>query len=128
MNVQLIATLLNMLLAIVPQMTNSKAVASVVTWLEGLIPLLVQEYQDLLPTVKNLIGLLKQNTAVTPDQITALDAQEAVIDKAFDDALAAYLEKHPDPAPAAPVASTNSETSAATVATAEADGPLSPAG
>lgn len=105
MNIQLIASFLSMLLAVIPQMTNSQAVNSVVTWLEQIIPTLVQEYQDLLPTVKNIIALLKSNAAVTPEQVATLQAQEVVIDKAFDDALAAYLANHPDPAPAAPAAS-----------------------
>ncbi len=101
MNIQLIASLLTMLLSVIPQMTNSQTINSVVTWLEQLIPTLVQEYTNLLPIVKNIIGLLKQNSAVTPDQLSQLQAQEAVIDKAFEDALAAYLANHPDPAPAA---------------------------
>lgn len=101
MNIQLIASFLSMLLSVIPQMTNSQAVNSVVTWLEQIIPTLVQEYQDLLPTVKNIIALLKQSAAVTPDQVARLQAQEVVIDKAIDDALAAYLANHPDPAPAA---------------------------
>lgn len=127
MNIQLIASLLSMLLSVIPQMTSSKAVASVVNWLEQIIPLLVQEYQDILPTVKNVIALLKQSSAVTPDQVTTLQAQEVVIDKAFDDALAAYFANHPDPAPAA--ASVGSEAPAAdTAGAAEANGPLSPAG
>ena len=100
MNIQLIASLLTMLLSVIPQMTNSQTINSVVTWLEQLIPTLVQEYSNLLPIVKNIIGLLKQNSAVTPDQVTTLQAQEAVIDKAFEDALSAYLANHPDPAPA----------------------------
>ncbi len=100
MNIQLIASFLSMLLAVIPQMTNSQAVNSVVTWLEQIIPTLVQEYQDLLPTVKNIIALLKQSSAVTPDQVSKLQAQEAVLDKAFDDALAGYLANHPEPAPA----------------------------
>lgn len=101
MNIQLIASLLTMLLSVIPQMTNSKTINSVVTWLEQIIPTLVQEYTNLLPIVKNIIGLLKQNSAVTPDQLSLLQAQEAVIDKAFEDALAAYLANHPDPATAA---------------------------
>ncbi|NTJ67502.1 hypothetical protein G6M50_05955 [Agrobacterium rhizogenes] len=101
MNIQLIASLLTMLLSVIPQMTNSKTINSVVIWLEQLIPTLVQEYTNLLPIVKNIIGLLKQNSAVTPDQLSQLQAQEAVIDKAFEDALSAYLANHPEPAPAA---------------------------
>lgn len=102
MNIQLIATFLSMLLSIIPQMTNSQAVTNVINWLQQIIPLLVQEYQDVLPSVKNIIALLKANGAVTPDQVATLQAQEAVIDKAFDDALAAYLVNHPDPVTASP--------------------------
>lgn len=101
MNIQLIASLLTMLLSVIPQMTNSQAITSIVTWLDQLIPTLVQTYSNLLPIVKKIIGLLKQNSAITPDDLAKLEAQEAVIDKAFDDALAAYLANHPDPAPAA---------------------------
>jgi hypothetical protein len=103
MNIQLIASFLTMLLSVIPQMTNSQTVNSVVTWLEQIIPTLVQEYQDVLPSVKNVIALLKQSSVVTPDQVATLQAQEVVIDKAFDDALAAYLANHPDPAPTTPL-------------------------
>lgn len=127
MNIQLIASFLSMLLAVIPQMTNSQAVNSVVTWLEQIIPTLVQEYQDLLPTVKNIIALLKSNAAVTPEQVATLQAQEVVIDKAFDDALAAYLANHPDPAPAASSASAVSASST-DAAVEETSGPLPSAG
>ncbi|NTF67989.1 hypothetical protein [Rhizobium rhizogenes] len=125
MNIQLIASFLSMLLSIVPQMTNSQTVNSVVTWLEQIIPTLVQEYQDLLPVVKNIIALMKQSSAVTPEQVATLQAQEAVIDKTFDDALAAYLVNHPDPA----TASSSSSSATSTESTDEASAaPLAPAG
>lgn len=101
MNIQLIATLLNMLLAVIPQINDSKTVASVIAWLQSLIPQLVDAYQNLLPIVTRIIGLLKQNSAVTPDQLASLKEMDAQIDKAHDDALTAYLANHPDPAPPA---------------------------
>ncbi|MBM7044654.1 hypothetical protein [Rhizobium lusitanum] len=101
MNIQLIATFLSLLLSVIPQMSNSAQVTSVVNFLQQIIPTLVQEYSDLLPVVKNIIALLKQNGVVTPEQNAAMMAVDAQIDKAFDDALAAYLVNHPDPAPTA---------------------------
>ncbi len=101
MNIQLIATFLSLLLSVVPQMTNSQQVNSAVNFIQQIIPMLVKEYSDLLPIVKNILALLKQNGAVTPEQNAAMMAVDAQIDKAFDDALAAYLANHPDPAPVA---------------------------
>jgi beta-phosphoglucomutase-like phosphatase (HAD superfamily) len=103
MNIQLIATFLSLLLSVVPQMTNSQQVNSAVNFIQQIIPLLVKEYSDLLPIVKNILALLKQNGTVTPEQNAAMMAVDAQIDKAFDDALAAYLVNHPDPAPTAPL-------------------------
>ncbi|NTG86223.1 hypothetical protein G6L15_08695 [Agrobacterium rhizogenes] len=125
MNIQLIASFLSLLLSAIPQMSNSQQINSVVAWLQQIIPTLVQEYQDLLPVVKNIIALLKQNTAVTAEQNAAMQAVDAQIDKAFDDALAAYLVNHPDPA----IASNSGAAAASTESADEASAsPLAPAG
>jgi len=95
MDITIIATVLNLILGIVPQLTSSKSINSVVSLLVQLVPILTKEYQALLPIVQNIIALLQQNTAVTPAQLAALKVLDANVDSAFDAAWAAYDAAHP---------------------------------
>lgn len=85
----IIALLMTMLETIAPTLTGSGAIQSVVTTLTQIVPVLVKEYQDVLPSVKNIISALGENGDVTDEQWDQLEALEAVIDKAFEDAAAA---------------------------------------
>jgi hypothetical protein len=100
MNLTIIATLLQMILSIIPQLTDSKGVNKVVAMLLQVVPIVVKEAQDLLPMVQNIIAALSAKDGVTPDQLAALKALDAQVDAAFDQAVAAYLASHPTPAAA----------------------------
>lgn len=72
----------------------------IITTLEQVIPIAVNEVQTAIPAIQNIIATLKGTTAVTPAQFQALAAQEATLDAGFNAAAAAAG----DPAPAAPTA------------------------
>jgi hypothetical protein len=93
-----ISTILALVEDILPLVTNSGMVAKVVSTLELLLPIIVQEYNDLVQPVKNIIAALSANPAATADQLAALQALDGQADAAFDAAAAAYIEAHPDTA------------------------------
>lgn len=88
--IQLALTLLE---RVVPQLAGANAalITQIIEGLIALIPLLVQEYADALPFVKNVIQLLKNHNQVTADQLTQLDTLETQIDAAFEVAAAKAL-------------------------------------
>lgn len=88
--IQLALTLLEQ---IAPQLIGADTVliSQIVNGLIALVPLLFKEYQDAIPFIKNVITLLKNNTAITPDQLTQLDTLETQIDAAFEVAAANAL-------------------------------------
>ncbi len=65
---------------------NAGLVAKIVEGLVALMPVLIKEYRDVLPMVKNVIAVLKDHTAVTPEQLGALQTLEAQIDADFETA------------------------------------------
>lgn len=67
----------------------SNLIESIVNTLISLIPVAVQWAQDLIPSIQNIITTLKSNAAVTPTQISTLEALEAQYDAAFQAAAAA---------------------------------------
>ncbi|TGP28187.1 hypothetical protein EN875_032020 [Mesorhizobium sp. M2D.F.Ca.ET.232.01.1.1] len=101
MNATVAITLLQTILTLIPQITSSKAVNTVITALIQIIPIAVQEAQDLLGPIRNIIATLSANDKTTADQLAALKALDAQVDAAFDDAVTAYLAKR-GPAPANP--------------------------
>lgn len=98
MNIQIIATLLQTVLSLIPSLTTSKSINNIVSTLIQLLPTVVKEAEQLLPMVQNIIAALRSNGAITPDQLTALDALDAQVDAQFEAAVAAYLANHPVPA------------------------------
>lgn len=101
MNLTIIATVLQTILSIIPQITDSKGINKVVTMLLQIVPIIVKEAQDLLPMVQNIIAALSSKDGVTAEQLAALKALDAQVDAAFDAAVAAYLANHPaNPTPA----------------------------
>lgn len=86
----IIPLLVGLLGQIVPAIGGNSALISVVVQgLVQLVPLLTQEFKDLLPIVQGIIADLKGNAAVTPDDMATLDALNAQVDAAFDVAAAA---------------------------------------
>lgn len=77
----------------IPQLAGASAplITQIINGLVALIPLLVNEYSTALPFIKNVISLLKNNNAITNDQLTQLDTLETQIDAAFEVAAAKAL-------------------------------------
>jgi hypothetical protein len=101
MTLQSIMGILNIILALIPQITNSKVVSQTVALLLQLEPTLVQYAEEVGPIISNIVAAFEANPATTATQIAALKVLDAKTDKDFDDAISAYLANHPDPAPVA---------------------------
>jgi len=88
--IQLVLTLLEQLL---PKIAGANAglIAQIINGLVTLVPLMIKEYNDAVPFVKNVILLLKNNSNVTPEQLQTLDILETQIDASFEAAAAAAL-------------------------------------
>jgi hypothetical protein len=95
MNLTIISTVLQTILSIIPQITDSKGINKIVTMLLQIVPIIVKEAQDLLPMVQNIIAALSSKDGVTADQVAALKVLDAQVDAAFEQAVAAYLANHP---------------------------------
>ncbi len=82
---------LSLLEQLLPQLgvANAPLVEKIVEALVALTPVLVKEYQDVLPMVKNVITALKGNTSITADQLTALESAETQLDASFEQAATA---------------------------------------
>jgi len=84
----IITTLLSLLQIVAPGATAA-TIAKVIELLAALIPVLVQEYKDLLPIVQNIISVLQSSDDITDAQWDALDVMSAQYDSEFQAALAA---------------------------------------
>jgi hypothetical protein len=94
-NITLAGSILQSILALIPQITNSKAINTIIAMLVQILPVIIQEAQDLLMPVKNIIAALSSHGQVTPDQLAMLDTLDQQIDAAYDAAWAAYIANHP---------------------------------
>jgi hypothetical protein len=90
-----VQAVLTVLEDLAPLITNSKQISGVVTFLEQIIPVVVQEAQDLLQPIQNIIAALSANPAATSDQLAALTTLDAQVDAAFEAAATAYQAAHP---------------------------------
>lgn len=73
---------------VAPLVTTSTAVGSVITVLETALPAAIQFAESAVPLIEQTIADLRQNTAITADQLAALDAIEAKLDTDYDTAAA----------------------------------------
>jgi hypothetical protein len=80
---QLLEGALPLIAGISPQVATAVKVVTVAA------PFIAKEYQDLKPVVQRIIATLKSDSAATDDQISELEAAEAVLDQDFDSAAAA---------------------------------------
>ena len=92
-----VASILQTLLSLIPQITSSAKINEIITQLINLIPIAVQEAQDIVPLIRNIITALSNSGSVTPDQVAALKALDAEIDASYDAALSAYLAARKNP-------------------------------
>lgn len=80
--------LVALLSQIVPALSGQGAlVTTIINTLVQIIPVLIQESQDVLPEVKNIIAVLKDDPATTQEQFSQLAALDAQVDAAFDAAV-----------------------------------------
>lgn len=83
-----ILAILNVILQISGS-SSAQTIILIISMLEKAIPLLVKEYQDVAPMIKNIIAVLRNNDVVTDAQQAQLDVLEKQTDDAFDVAAAA---------------------------------------
>lgn len=94
MNLAIVQTLLQTLLSLALSMTTSKQADAIIQALINVLPWAIKEAESLVPAIKNIVAVLKGNSAVTDAQMQALSALDAQADKAFEDSLSAYLSSH----------------------------------
>lgn len=75
---------------------DSSAIQSVIEMLIKIIPILVQEYKDVLPAVQNIIAILSADDSTTAEQRQKLEELDAIVDAAFDQAVLDYDKNHPE--------------------------------
>ena len=85
----MLSTILTILVQIAGATGEASTITSIVNALIQLIPTLVQEYEDLVPIVKNIIASLSANPATTADQLATLKALDAQVDADFEAAATA---------------------------------------
>lgn len=79
-----IQALLLVIAQIAPNIGIPSVIVSIISALENIIPVVVKEFQDLAPLVKNIIAALRNNDSVTEDQKTQLDTLEVKLDADFE--------------------------------------------
>lgn len=84
-----IIALLTVIAQIAGALGNASQIVSIIALLEQIIPVVIKEYLDVAPFVKNIIAALKGNTAITPDQLAQLDILDAQVDEEFEAAATA---------------------------------------
>lgn len=77
--------------AIAPYVKGTGAVGAVIDGIATVLPIIVQVEQKLAPVISQTIAILRSNDDVTPEQLAALDAFEALLDADFEDAAAFAL-------------------------------------
>lgn len=82
-------SIVTLLAQLAPMLTTSSAVGTAVDAIVALTPVITKTAPVLIAQVKSIIDTLRGNSEITPDQLAALDAAEAAIDAAYDEALAA---------------------------------------
>lgn len=80
--------LLTVIAQIVPSLSLPASITPIITTLIELIPILIKEFQEVVPIVRNIIAGLKENSVITPEQLQQLDELEAKIDAEFEAAVA----------------------------------------
>lgn len=91
-------TILTSLLSLVGNLVpiaggSTSTVGMIIKTLTEVVPLVIKEYQDVAPFVKNIIAALKNDPAATQKQLDQLDALNKQVDDAFDAAAKAAQEE-----------------------------------
>jgi hypothetical protein len=82
----IVTPLLALLTQLAPGATTA-IITEVIEVLTALIPILITEYKEVLPSVQNIIAALQSNDDITDAQWDALDAMSAQYDAEFTAAL-----------------------------------------
>jgi len=85
----ILTTVLAVLSSILPLITASGGAATgslgtIITALGQIIPIAIQEAEDVVPLIQSLIAEISSNATVTPDQVAAVGALSAQIDASFE--------------------------------------------
>lgn len=86
-----VQVVLSLIRALLPVISDSVLVQKIIDALIQIIPVLVDVYKDILPEIRNIIGVLKQSTAITDEQLDQLSAIEEQYDADFEAAATAAL-------------------------------------
>lgn len=68
---------------VLPLITVGGAAGSVISTLEAILPLVISEVSALYTPIKNIITALQSSGALTPDEITQVQALDKQVDDAF---------------------------------------------
>lgn len=91
----IVSTALGLIAKLAPLFNDAATIEQAVSLLQTYVPIVEQFASDLAAPFKAVIAALLSNGAVTPDQVTSLQALDAQADTAFDAALAAYNAANP---------------------------------
>lgn len=87
----MLTTILSLISALVPAGTNAALIEKIVAALIQIVPVVVKEYQDLVPIVRNIIAALKADPSTTAAQLEQLQQLEVAWDADFEAAAAAAI-------------------------------------
>lgn len=87
----MLTTILGLISALVPAGTNAALVEKIIETLIAIVPVVVKEYQDLVPIVRNIIAALKADPSTNAAQLAQLQQLEAGWDADFEAAAAAAV-------------------------------------
>jgi len=94
----ILTTILALIEQLVPANTSAALIEKIIAVLIQLIPVIVQEYKDLLPIVQNIITALKSDPSTTAQQLATLEELEVQYDADFEAAAAAAQAEDAGPA------------------------------
>lgn len=86
-DIKTVRPFLDLLLQLAPMLPNSGAVGHVVKTITDLAPVLLQEYEDVAPSITGIVNALKTNPHTTAEQLVDLKAVSAKVDADFDEAV-----------------------------------------
>ena len=96
----ILTTILALIQQLVPTSTSAALIEKIIAVLIQLIPVIVQEYKDLLPIVQNIITALKSDPSTSAQQLATLEELEVQYDADFEAAAAAALAEDAGGSPA----------------------------
>lgn len=87
----MLTTILSLISTLVPAGTNAALIEKIVAALIQIVPVVVKEYQDLVPIVRNIVAALKADPSTTAAQLEQLQRLEVEWDADFEAAAAAAI-------------------------------------